>query len=77
MSRAVFLAMSEKAVVAHCEAEKIGISSITTIPTGGTRLVCMSVDGAARVRQQLKAKLMKGDETRQQGGPGWDFVARS
>jgi hypothetical protein len=77
MSRAVFLDMSEKAVIAHCEADKIGISSIRTIPSGGTRLVCMSVDGAARVRQQLKAKLMKGDVTREQRGPGWGFVARS
>ena len=77
MSRAVFLNLSEKAVIAHCEAEQIGISSMKAITTGGTRLVCMSVDGAAKVRQQLSAKLMKGEESREVGGPGWDFVARS
>lgn len=77
MSRAVFLDMSEKAVIAHCAGENIGISSIGTVPTGGTRLVCMSVDGAARIRQQLKAKLMKTDVAQEQGGPGQDFVARS
>lgn len=48
MSRAVFLDMSEKAVILHCNAEKIGISSIGKVATGGTRLVCMSVDGQPR-----------------------------
>lgn len=77
MSRAVFLDMGEKAVIAHCEKEKIGISSIGKVPAGGTRLVCMSVDGAAKVRRQLSSKLMKGDAAREQHGPGWGFVARS
>ena len=77
MSRAVFLDMSEKAVIAHCKAEEIGISSIKSLPSGGTRLVCMSVEGAARVRQKLTAKLMKADEASELGGPGRDFVARS
>ena len=77
MSRAVFLDMAERTVIAHCEAEKIGISSIGKIPTGGTRLVCMSVDGAAKIRSQLKSKLMKGDAAREQHGPGWDFVPRA
>ena len=77
MSRAVFLDMSEKSIIAHCEAEKIGISYIGKVPTGGTRLVCMSVDGAAQIRSQLKAKLMKGDVAREQHGPGWGFVPRS
>jgi len=77
MSRAVFLDMAEKTVIAHCEAEKIGISSIGKIPTGGTRLVCMSVNGAAQIRSQLKSKLMKGDAAREQHGPGWNFVPRA
>jgi hypothetical protein len=77
MSRAVFLDMSERAVILHCDAEKIGISSIGKVATGGTRLVCMSVDGAAQVRRQLKAKLIKGDVAREGRGPGWGFVGRS
>lgn len=77
MSRAVFLDMSERSVIAHCEAEKIGISCIGKVLTGGTRLVCMSVDGAAQIRGQLKAKLMKGDAAREQHGPGWGFAPRS
>jgi hypothetical protein len=77
MSRAVYLNMSEKAVVAHCETENIGISSIAKVPTGGTRLVCMSVDGAAQVRRKLKASLMKGVVAQEQHGPGGGFTPRS
>jgi hypothetical protein len=75
MSRAVFLDMSEKAVSAHCEAENIGISSIGKAAAGGTRLVCMSVDGAAAIRRQLSAKLTK--NAPEQHGPGWGYVLRS
>ena len=77
MSRAVFLDMSEKAVIAHCDAQEIGISSIGQVATGGTRLVCMSVDGAAKIRRQLATKLTKGVAAQEQRGPGWGFVARS
>ena len=77
MSRAVFLDMSESAVIAHCDAKAIGVSTIGKVATGGTRLVCMSVDGAARIRRQLKSKLTKGDAAREQRGPGADFVART
>jgi len=37
VSRAVFLDMSEKSVIAHCDAEKIGVSSIGKV-AGGIRL---------------------------------------
>jgi hypothetical protein len=77
MSRAVYLNMSERTAVAHCETEKIGISSIGKLPTGGIRLVCMSVDGAAQLRRKLKASLMKEDVSEQRRGPGWGFVPRT
>ncbi len=77
MSRAVFLDMSEKSVIAHCEMEQIGISCIGKVSTGGIRLVCMSVDGAARIRSQLKSKLMKDHAAPEQHGPGWGFVPRA
>jgi hypothetical protein len=76
MSRAVFLEMTEKAAIAHCTGTKIGISAIRTLPTGGTRLVCMSSDGAAQVRRELASKLMKDDAAREQRGPGWGFIPR-
>jgi hypothetical protein len=76
MSRAVFLNMSERAATAHCKAENIGISTMRKLPTGGIRLVCMSVDGAERIRRDLKSLLLKGEVAREQQGPGWGFVAR-
>ena len=77
MSRAVFLDMSERAIILHCESEKIGISSIGKLPSGGTRLVCMSVHCAEQIRRKLKARLMKGDLATERHGPGGDFVARA
>jgi hypothetical protein len=76
MSRAVYLNLSEKAVVAHCTAENIGISSIETVATGGTRLVCMSVSGAAEVRRKLKTNLTKADVAQERRGPGQGFNPR-
>ena len=77
MSRAVFLHMSERAIILHCEAEKIGISALSKLPSGGMRLVCMSVEGAAEIRHKLKARLMKADAPPEHRGPGGDFVARA
>jgi len=77
MSRAVFLNMSEQAVTSHCAAEKIGISAMSKLPAGGTRLVCMSSHGAEQIRRKLKAKLMTGEAAQEQHGPGWAFVART
>lgn len=76
MSRAVFLDMSERAIILDCETAKIGISAIGKLPTGGTRLVCMSVRGAEQIRRKLKARLLKGDVARERHGPGAGFVAR-
>jgi hypothetical protein len=47
------------------------------LPTGGARLVCMSSDGAERVRLQLKSNLMKEDVKDLRQGPGWNFVPRT
>ena len=77
MSRAVFLDMSQKSVIAHCEARDIGISCIENLPIGGTRLVCMTSRGAEQVRATLKSKLIKGDRLTEGHGPGWNFVPRS
>lgn len=76
MSRAVFLNMSEKAVRSHCEAEKIGISSIGRTPLGHIRLVCMSVHGAEQIRLKLERQVVQGAGAEERRGPGWGFVAR-
>ena len=77
LSRAVLLKMSKQAIESHCSAQNIGISSIANMPTGGVRLVCMSVDGASQIRTKLKSSLMKEDAENQRHGPGWGFVPRS
>jgi hypothetical protein len=60
LSRVVFLDMSESAVAARCATEKVGISAIERLPAGGTRLVCMSGDGAALIRRKLKSHVLAG-----------------
>jgi hypothetical protein len=77
MSREMYLNVSEGFVVAQCLEENVGISSIKSLACGGTRLVCMSVDGADTMRRRLKKNLMKGDGTRERHGPGWGFIART
>ena len=46
MSREIYLNVGESFVIAQCRAENVGVSSIESLPSGGTRLVCMSVKGA-------------------------------
>jgi hypothetical protein len=64
MSRVLNLKLNEGEVVAKCLAANVGISAIESLPAGGTRLVCMSVDGAAEMKRKLKSSLIGGDVTR-------------
>ena len=77
MSREIYLNVGESFVVAQCRAENVGVSSIESLPSGGTRLVCMSVKGAETMREKLAKNLAKGEVARECGGPGLGFVARS
>ena len=76
MSRVLFLSMSEAAVRDHCATQKVGISASEKLPDGGTRLVCMSVDGAERTRKSLKSKLMKTEPERARTRPPRPSYAR-
>lgn len=69
MSRVLFVALDEGDVAARCLAAKIGISTIEHLPAGGVRLVCMSVDGAAKLRKAMKAHLLPDDAIRQRHRP--------
>lgn len=60
MSRVLFLAMDEFAVIASCTTADVGISALEKLPMGGTRLVCKSVSGAEAMRVKLRSKLIKG-----------------
>lgn len=77
MSREMYLNVSKRFVAAQCLEVNVGISCLETVPSGGTRLVCMSVNGAETMRRKLEKYLMKGDGTRERRGPGWGFVARN
>lgn len=77
MSREVYLNLTEKFVVSQCVDEKVRISTIKSLACGGTRLVCMSVAGAEKMRHRLSKNLMKPDSLRERHGPGFNFVARS
>lgn len=76
MTREIYLNVGEGFVVAQCVAEKVGISTIESLGCGGTRLVCMSVNGAETMRRKLKKNLMKDKGARERHGPGWGFVVR-
>lgn len=65
MSRVLFVTLDEGQVAAKCLAEKVGISAIERLPAGGIRLVCMSSDGAERMRRKFKSSLMKQEVERQ------------
>ena len=69
MSRVLFVTLDEGEVVARCLAAKVGISAIERLPSGGTRLVCMSADGAARMKRKLKPQLIKESVTRESHRP--------
>lgn len=65
MSRVVHLTLDEGDVVVRCLAEKVKVSAIERLPQGGVRLVCMSSDGAERIRRKLKRYLIEGEVTRE------------
>ena len=69
MSRELFLTLDEGDVVRRCLAEKVGISATERLPAGGTRLVCMSVEGAGTMYRKLKSHLIKGTVDRQRHRP--------
>jgi hypothetical protein len=62
MSRTVFLRLDEGKVVAECLKLKVGVSAIERLPAGGVRLVCMSGEGAARIRKALKRDMLGDDD---------------
>ena len=64
MSRVLLVALDEGDVVARCLAAKVSISAIERLPSGGTRLVCMSIDGAAQMRKKLKSQILRGTVVR-------------
>ena len=58
MNRVLFVSLEESTVLKRCLAAHVGISALERLPTGGTRLVCMSSDGAEAMRKKLKSHLI-------------------
>jgi hypothetical protein len=69
MTRALNVTLGESTVLARCEAEKVGVSATEPLPAGGTRLVCMSVDGAEHMRRKFKSHMVKGEAVRARHRP--------
>lgn len=61
MSRTLFLKLDEAKVVACCLKENVGVSALERLPGGGVRLVCMSSEGAERIRSVLHKQLLDGE----------------
>lgn len=59
MSRVLFLDLNADQVAAKCQSEGVDISVLERLPDGGTRLVCMSKDGASRMFTKLKKHLIQ------------------
>lgn len=69
MSRVVHLNLEEGVVMIRCLSENVGVSAIEPLSSGGVRLVCMSSDGAARIRRKLKGYLIEGAVSRARHRP--------
>ncbi len=69
MSREMYLSIPQDEALAKCLAQKVGVSVIERLPQGGVRLVCMSGNGAALMREKFKRDLIKGEVTRARTRP--------
>lgn len=69
MSRVVNLSLDMGVVTIRCLSEEVGVSAIEALPSGGTRVVCMSGPGADLIRRKLKRYLIDGEVTRERYRP--------
>ena len=69
MSRVLLVALEERQVVAGCLAENVSISTIEQLASGGVRLVCNTMEGAARMARKFKPHLIDGVVIRERRRP--------
>ncbi|QUT04230.1 hypothetical protein KFK14_13930 [Sphingobium phenoxybenzoativorans] len=60
MSRAINLDAPIQSVEAMCAKHSIDISAIEPLPSGGTRVVLRTSDGAADLRRRMSGKVLEG-----------------
>ncbi len=54
------LALAEAEVLASCQKSGVSVSTIETLPKGGTHLVCTTGDGAEQMRRVFKKHIIEG-----------------
>ena len=64
MSRAINLSAAPDVVTDLCAKHAIGISSIEPLESGGTRVVMMDGDAAAKMRKVFKKQILTGTVNR-------------
>lgn len=60
ITRAMNLKLGEQEVIDRCHRKAIPISSIETLLSGGTHLVCLTIEGADEARQLFKHEIIEG-----------------
>lgn len=64
MSRAMNLTLAEDKVNTACRTAGVAISAIETLQSGGTRLVCVTGEGAETMRRRLAKHIITGEVSR-------------
>jgi hypothetical protein len=64
MSRAINLSAEAAAVNSMCDKHKVLISTIEPLPSGGTRVVLRTREGADIIRHQMRKQLIAGPVAR-------------
>lgn len=60
MSRAIDLNLPEAVVTRKCNEAGVGTSAIEALPSGGTRIVCKTSEGADEIRLIFRDHLLPG-----------------
>ena len=66
MNRTLFLSLDEGQVIARCLKEKVSVSAIERLHSGGVRLVCQSGEGAERIKAALRKHLLEEEGVKRQ-----------
>lgn len=59
-TRAINLVLPELEVGEFCRQKSISVSAIESLPSGGTHLVCLTIEGADEARRLLSKHVIEG-----------------
>ena len=60
VTRALNLTLPERDVIERCNQKAIAISATETLLSGGTHLVCLTIEGADEARRLFKREVIPG-----------------